>query len=271
MAYVVAAFYKFTDLPDVQQKQAELLTRSQNWQIRGTILLATEGINGTIAGSEAAVEQVLQDLQDDDRLAKLEVKRSQADDWPFQHLKIKVKPEIVTFGQPEANPNEQVGTYVAPKDWNVLIQDPDVTLVDTRNDYEVDIGTFQGAQNPQTASFRDFPDYVQENLDPQQHPKVAMFCTGGIRCEKASAYLLKQGFQAVYHLQGGILKYLEEVPAVESLWQGECFVFDDRVTLQHGLKAGTHNLCPNCGYPVHQDAIACPSCEQPMAGQDGNT
>ncbi|NEO83667.1 MAG: rhodanese-related sulfurtransferase [Spirulina sp. SIO3F2] len=265
MNYVVATFYKFVALPDCAQKQAELLEQSQYWSVRGTVLLATEGINGTIAGRPEAIEQVLTDLHSDRRFADLTVKTSTAADWPFRELKIKIKPEIVTFGQPDISPSDQVGTYVAPQDWNELIQDPEVTVVDTRNTYEVAIGTFQGAQNPQTDSFRDFPDYVHGHLDPQTHRKVAMFCTGGIRCEKATAYLLQQGFEAVYHLQGGILKYLEDVPTEDSLWQGECFVFDDRVALRSGLELGSHHLCSNCGYPIAHDATVCPDCHAPQS------
>ncbi|MEM8640921.1 MAG: rhodanese-related sulfurtransferase [Cyanobacteria bacterium P01_G01_bin.54] len=264
MTYCVATFYKFVDLPDAVQKQQQLSACSQHWSIRGTILLATEGINGTIAGTSAAVGQVLAEIRRDRRLTDLVVKESIAQDWPFGQLKIKVKPEIVTFGHPEVNPNKQVGTYVTPQDWNAVIQDPDVTVIDTRNTYEVAIGTFQGAQNPQTESFRDFPDYVKSHLDPSKHPKVAMFCTGGIRCEKASAYLLQQGFEAVYHLQGGILNYLEAVPPEQSLWQGDCFVFDDRVALQPNLQPGSYRLCCNCGYPIAHSAPICPDCSTPQ-------
>ncbi|MGB0561693.1 MAG: rhodanese-related sulfurtransferase [Spirulinaceae cyanobacterium] len=264
MTYSVATFYKFVALPDCPEKQQQLIADSQHWSIRGTILLAPEGINGTIAGTPAAVNQALSELRRDRRLADLNVKTSTAATWPFNQLKIKVKPEIVTFGHPEVNPQQQVGTYVEPQDWNDVIQDPEITLIDTRNTYEVAIGTFQGAANPQIGSFRDFPNYVKTHLDPQKHPKVAMFCTGGIRCEKASAYLLQQGFEAVYHLQGGILNYLAAVPPEQSRWQGECFVFDDRIALGHNLEPGHYRLCGHCGYPIAQQTRVCPDCQTPQ-------
>jgi UPF0176 protein len=269
MPLVVAAFYKFVHLPDYAQQRSPLLELCRSHQIRGTILLASEGINGTIAGSRQGIDAVLTSLRSDPRFADLEAKESTAEDFPFDRLKVKLKQEIVTLGVPTINPSEQVGTYVEPKDWNALISNPDVVVIDTRNRYEVEIGTFQRAQNPQTESFRQFPDYVQNNLDPTQHSQVAMFCTGGIRCEKASAYLLSQGFQKVYHLKGGILKYLEEVPPEDSLWQGECFVFDQRVAVEHGLEVGKHEMCLSCGYPVspedkqhphYEEGIACPHC-----------
>ncbi|HCF26633.1 MAG TPA: hypothetical protein DEV81_05370, partial [Cyanobacteria bacterium UBA11049] len=224
MTQIVATFYKFVKLPDFAQKQQPILSLCQAQAVKGTILLAAEGINGTIAASRDSIDAVLSFLRSDPRLADLEHKESYADSPPFERLKVRLKQEIVTIGLPQVDPNEQVGTYVSPKDWNALISDPEVTVIDTRNDYEVSIGSFIGAQNPQTESFRQFPDYIRQNLDPTKHKKVAMFCTGGIRCEKASAFMLSQGFQEVYHLKGGILKYLEEVPEQESLWQGECFV-----------------------------------------------
>jgi UPF0176 protein len=268
MSFVVVTFYKFVDLPDAAAMQSSLLAYCQVQNIRGTILLASEGINGTIAGSDSAVQQVLAYLRADSRFADLSYRESRAEEMPFDRLKVRLKREIVTLGKPEANPNQQVGTYVEPKDWNALISDPEVIVIDTRNRYEVEIGTFQGAKNPETNSFREFPDYVQQ-LDPARHKKVAMFCTGGIRCEKASAFMLSQGFEQVYHLKGGILKYLEEVPAAESLWQGECFVFDQRVAVQQGLESGTHEMCLSCGHPIseadkasvdYEPGIACPYC-----------
>jgi UPF0176 protein len=262
MKLVVATFYKFVRLPDFAELRSSLHTCCEAFDIRGTILLAAEGINGTIAGTPEAIDAFLAKLRSDSRFADLEHKESTADAPPFDRLKVKLKSEIVTLGLPEINPNEQVGTYVKPQDWNALIQDPDVVVIDTRNAYEVNIGSFEGAENPQTRSFRQFPDYVQR-LDPDQHPKVALFCTGGIRCEKASSYLLSQGFSEVYHLQGGILKYLEEVPEAESLWQGECFVFDQRVAVQHGLAAGTHEMCQACGHPVARELANCPNCDAP--------
>lgn len=269
MALVVVTFYKFVTLANLEKRQSSLLTFCTQHMIKGTVLLATEGINGTIAGSRSAIDAVLVFLRSDPQLADLEVKESTAPTLPFDRLKVKIKQEIVTLGQPEANPAEQVGTYVEPQDWNQIISDPEVVVIDTRNDYEVSIGSFKRAQNPHTDTFRQFPKYVQTQLDPTQHKKVAMFCTGGIRCEKASAYLLKQGFQQVYHLKGGILKYLETVSPKESLWQGECFVFDQRVAVQHGLELGTHDMCRSCGHPIsdedkrfpdYQEGISCPHC-----------
>ncbi len=269
MALVVAAFYKFVSLPDFAEKQSPLLAHCQEQDIKGTILLAAEGINGTIAGSRQGIDSVLAFLGLDPRLSDLELKESYTDSYPFDRLKVRLKQEIVTLGMPEVNPNQEVGTYISAKDWNALISDPEVLVIDTRNIYEVDIGTFQGAQNPHTDSFREFPDYVHQHLDPSKHKKVALFCTGGIRCEKASSLMLSQGFQEVYHLKGGILKYLEEVPTAESLWQGECFVFDQRIAVTHGLASGTYDFCRSCGHPVseadkttpqYQEGISCPHC-----------
>lgn len=265
MTYVVAAFYKFVELPDFAQKQASLLAICQEQSVWGTILLATEGINGTIAGLPPAIDLVLADLRSDPRLADLDPKFSYTDSLPFKRLKVRLKKEIVTLGVPEIDPNHQVGTYVSPQEWNSILSNPDVIVIDTRNIYEVDIGTFKGAQNPQISSFRQFPDYVDRHLDPAAHKKVAMFCTGGIRCEKASSFLLSQGFQEVYHLQGGILKYLEEVPEPESLWQGECFVFDERIALSQGLAVGTYDSCKNCGHPISDEDQAAPEYEEDIS------
>ena len=259
MSLVVATFYKFVRLPDFAEMRSPLHDLCESLGIRGTILLAEEGINGTLAGTPEAIAQLLDQLRADPRLADLESKESAAESPPFDRLKIRLKKEIVTLGLP-VDPNYQVGTYVRPQDWNALIADPEVVVIDTRNDYEVDIGTFERSQNPKTRSFRQFPEYVQRHLDPTQHPKVALFCTGGIRCEKASSFMLAQGFQEVYHLQGGILKYLEEIPDDESLWQGECFVFDQRVAVQQGLALGTYKMCPACGYPILPDVLSCPHC-----------
>jgi UPF0176 protein len=269
MPLVVAAFYKFVQLPDFAEIQSPLLAYCQNQDIKGTILLSAEGINGTIAGSRAAIDAVLSYLRTDERLADLEHRESSAATMPFDRLKVRLKSEIVTLGLPEVNPAQQGGIYVSPQEWNQLIADPDVTVIDTRNQYEVSIGTFQGAQNPQTDSFRQFPDYVKTRLDPGKHKKVAMFCTGGIRCEKAAAFMVQQGFQEVYQLKGGILKYLEEIPTETSLWQGECFVFDQRVAVQQGLELGTHDMCLSCGHPIspqdqlspqYEAGISCPYC-----------
>lgn len=266
---VVAALYKFADLHDYQDLQPGLQGYCERHQVKGTLLLAKEGINGTIAGSRGGIDAVLAYLRSDPRLADLEHKESFAEEPPFLRMKVRLKKEIVTLGRPEANPNEKVGTYVKPEDWNILISDPEVTVVDTRNDYEYAIGTFKGAIDPNTRSFREFPDYVAENLDPEKHKKVAMFCTGGIRCEKSTAYLLEQGFEEVYHLQGGILKYLEEVPKEESLWEGDCFVFDERVAVSHGLELTDYGLCRACRRPVsdedrlsdkYEEGVSCPAC-----------
>ena len=206
--------------------------------VKGTLLLAKEGINGTIAGTREGVDAVLTWLRNDPRLAKLDTKESFDDEVPFYRTRVKLKKEIVTMGIDTIDPNHIVGTYVKPGDWNELISDPDVLLIDTRNEYEVAIGTFKDAVNPSTETFREFPEYAKKNLDVNKHKKVAMFCTGGIRCEKSTAYLKSQGFDEVYHLEGGILKYLEEVPESESLWEGECFVFDNRVSVNHDLEKG---------------------------------
>jgi UPF0176 protein len=270
MTYRVATFYKFVELPDYGELRSPLLEQCDAHGICGTILLAREGINATLAGQGDAVEQLLLALGQDPRLADLSPRWSETTDQPFGRMKVKLKSEIVTFGQGEINPAQQAGTYVEPQDWNQLITDPDVILVDTRNAYEVRIGSFQGAIDPQTERFRDFPDYVEQALDPSQHSKVAMFCTGGIRCEKASAYLKQKGFEAVYHLKGGILNYLESVPAEESLWRGECFVFDERVAVKQGLEPGSYVMCQACGQPLSQQeqqsqqyepGVSCPHCQ----------
>jgi len=269
MTQVVVTFYKFVRLPDFAEKRDSLLSQCEAQGIKGTILLAAEGINGTIAGSRQAIDAVLSFLRSDPRLVDLEQKESYADSVPFDRMKVRLKKEIVTLGLPEIDPSDRVGTYVSPQEWNELISDPEVTIIDTRNEYEVSIGTFRGAKNPKTASFRQFPDYVRNHLDPTKHKKVALFCTGGIRCEKATSFMMEHGFQEVYHLKGGILKYLEEVPAEESLWQGECFVFDQRVAVREGLAIGTHEMCPSCGHPIseadktsphYQEGVSCPYC-----------
>ena len=257
-AWIVATFYKFIALPDYSTWQVPLRDYCVQQEIKGTILLAAEGINGTIAGSREAIDRVFAYLREKPELADLTYRESTAHFIPFERLKVKLKREIVTLGLPEINPQQQVGQYVEPQDWNALIQDPSVTVIDTRNQYEVSIGTFHRAHNPQTRSFRDFPRYVQEHLNPQDHPKVALFCTGGIRCEKATALLLELGFADVYHLKGGILNYLQSVPAQESLWKGECFVFDDRVALQEGLQPGHYELCRACGHPLSAEEKAHP-------------
>ncbi|WP_017658620.1 oxygen-dependent tRNA uridine(34) hydroxylase TrhO [Baaleninema simplex] len=269
MSVVVATFYRFVRLRDFAEKREPLLKFCRDRAVKGTILLAEEGINATIAGSREAIDAVLDELRRDPRLADLEHKESTAEIPPFERMKVRLKREIVTLGQPNIDPRDRVGTYVNPEQWNQIISDPDVTLIDTRNDYEVEIGTFKGAKNPNTRSFREFPEYVQQTLNPTKNKKIAMFCTGGIRCEKATSYLLKQGFKEVYHLKGGILKYLENVPEDESLWEGECFVFDERVAVKHGLEPGRYEICLSCGHPISEEnkasekyefAISCPHC-----------
>lgn len=266
---VVCALYKFVSLDNYQDLKQPLLNFMLNRDIRGTLLLAKEGINGTVAGSRAGIDALLDYLRQDPRLAKLSFKESYTDTPPFMRSRVKLKREIVTMGVEGIDPKRVVGTYVKPTDWNKLISEPDVVLVDTRNDYEVQVGTFKNAVNPKTDSFREFPDYVKSHLDPSKHKKVAMFCTGGIRCEKSTAYLKEQGFEEVYHLEGGILKYLEEVPQDESLWEGECFVFDDRVTVNHKLEKGDYDQCHACRLPIteedkqsplYQKGVSCPHC-----------
>ncbi|MEX1665633.1 oxygen-dependent tRNA uridine(34) hydroxylase TrhO [Zhongshania arctica] len=267
--FVVAALYKFVSLPDYHEMREPLLDVCLQAGVKGTILLAAEGVNGTIAGSRQGVDTVLSYMRADSRLADLSHKESFDKSQPFYRTKVKLKKEIVTMGIDGIDPNDVVGSYVKPADWNALISDPEVLLIDTRNDYEVEIGSFRGAVDPKTTSFREFPDYVREHYDPQKHKKVAMFCTGGIRCEKASAFMKHEGFEEVYHLEGGILKYLEEVPEPESLWQGECFVFDNRVSVTHGLASGEHDLCHGCRRPInsmdkqsdcYEAGVTCPAC-----------
>ncbi|GAB4539642.1 MAG: rhodanese-related sulfurtransferase [Pleurocapsa sp.] len=269
MTYIVATFYKFVALEDLETQKNAIATYCIQHDIKGTILLAAEGINGTIAGSRQGIDAVMGWLRSHPAFADLEHKESTAESLPFARMKVKLKKEIVTIGLAEVDPNQKVGRYVPPKEWNRVISDPEVVVIDTRNDYEVGIGSFKRAIDPKTQSFRQFPEYVAQNLDPEQHPKVAMFCTGGIRCEKASSYLVSQGFKEVYHLQGGILKYLEEVPPEESLWEGECFVFDERVTVKEGLALGSYELCYACGHPIseadknspqYEPSISCPHC-----------
>jgi UPF0176 protein len=263
---VVAALYQFTPLQDLPELQEQLQRLCSAAQIKGILLLAEEGINGTIAGSREAINQLKAFL--DTRFDDLEYKESWAETMPFFRMKVRLKKEIVTLGLPSVDPSQQVGTYVKPQDWNQLISEPDVLLLDTRNIYEIEIGTFQGATNPQTHSFTEFPDFVK-TIDKTKYKKIAMCCTGGIRCEKASSYMLSQGFDEVYHLKGGILKYLETVPQDQSLWEGECFVFDGRVSVGHGLELGNLNLCYGCRHPIdeqdknspfYEEGVSCPHC-----------
>jgi len=273
---VICALYKFTALDNYRDLRAPLLQVMQEHHVRGTLLLAGEGINGTVAASRAGIDALLAWLRSDPRLADIDCKESFADGLPFKRAKVKLKKEIVTMGVPGIDPQRVVGTYVSPREWNRLISDPDVMLVDTRNDYEVGVGTFRDAINPATGSFREFPRFVKENLDPKKHKKIAMFCTGGIRCEKSTAYLKEQGFEEVYHLKGGILKYLEEVPHEEMLWEGECFVFDDRVTVNKQLEPGSYDQCNACRLPItavdktselYQPGVSCPSCHDKSSAE----
>ncbi len=266
---VVAALYKFARFADPALLRAPLLAVCKEAGTRGTLLLALEGINGTVAGSRAGIDLVLRHIRGLPGCADLEHKESFAAKNPFLRMKVRLKKEIVTLGAGDLDPVNNAGTYVKPADWNALISDPDTILIDTRNDYEVEIGTFRGATNPETASFGEFPDWVDNFNDLRAKPKVAMFCTGGIRCEKSTALLKTKGFDEVYHLKGGILKYLEEVPEEDSLWEGECFVFDQRVSVGHGLRPGSYAMCHACRRPVDGAArksefyvpgISCPAC-----------
>jgi UPF0176 protein len=247
MSFKVAAFYQFAALPDFRELREPLRAACADLGLKGSVLLAHEGINGTLAGSAEAIVALVEELRRGDlfggRLDNLELKFSAASAMPFQRLKIRLKKEIVTLGDASADPTRQVGIYVDPADWNALIAAPDTLVIDTRNAFEVAIGTFSGAVDPGIRSFGQFKDFAARQLDPSKHRKIAMFCTGGIRCEKASAYLLSRGFAEVYHLRGGILKYLEGVPEAESRWRGECFVFDERVALGHGLRERAMKKC----------------------------
>ena len=274
MSYCVAALYKFTSLPDYVRLREPLQSMCDLLSVKGTLLLAEEGLNGTIAGPEAAIEDIIDFLRADPRLTDVDVKFSTAEDMPFYRMKVRLKREIVTMGVDGVDPNKTVGTYVDPSDWNALISDPDTILIDTRNDYEVGIGTFKGAVNPNTKTFREFPDWVEANRDSINKPKVAMFCTGGIRCEKASSFMLENGFDDVYHLKGGILKYLETQAEAQSLWEGDCFVFDQRVAVSHGLKESDYDQCFACRRPITEDekqrpeyekGVSCHQCHAEMS------
>ena len=273
MSVQVAAFYGFTAMAELPALQAELRAFAEAGGVRGTILLAEEGVNGTISGPEVGVQAVLAKLRQLPGLTQLEAKFSAAPEQAFHRLKVRIKREIVTMGCPTVKPAEQVGTYVPPQQWDALIRDPDTLVVDTRNAYEVAVGTFEGAIDPGTESFREFPAWVERELRPlvaQRQPKaIAMFCTGGIRCEKSTAYLLQQGFTNVHHLQGGILRYLEEMPEPGTSWQGECFVFDQRVSVNHQLEPGSYSLCHACGLPLspadrelpsYREGVSCVHC-----------
>ena len=271
--YLTTAMYHFVSLPHFKTLREPLLQFCVSQEIRGTFLLADEGINGTVAGTEKSILELLNYLKTDPlfegHFKNLSHKESWSDKHPFYRMKVKLKKEIVTLGVPGVSPTKVVGQYVKPQDWNKIISDPEVVLIDTRNDYEYAIGSFKNAINPETQTFREFPEFVKTHFDPKKHKKVAMFCTGGIRCEKASSFMMSEGFSEVYHLEGGILKYLEEVKPEESLWQGECFVFDQRVAIKHGLEVGDYDQCYACRYPLSQDdmknekytpGISCPHC-----------
>lgn len=273
----VCALYKFVRLERYQDLRQPLHGRMLEHGVRGTILLAREGINGTIAGARAGVDAVITWLENDAGLGPIDRKDAISDEAPFRRTKVKLKKEIVTMGVADIDPATMAGTYVEPEDWNRLLDDPELLLLDTRNDYEYAVGTFENAINPHTTSFREFPDFVENHLDPARHRKVAMFCTGGIRCEKSTALLNRLGFDEVYHLKGGILNYLARVPEEESRWRGECFVFDERVTVDHRLQPGGYDQCHACRLPVssedkrsplYQEGVSCPQCHDRVAPAD---
>ncbi len=269
MNYVLAAMYKFVRLDDYEEKREPLLNKMRELDVKGTLLLAKEGINGTVCGTREGIDELLKYLKSDERLAALTHKESYSDQHEFYRTKVKLKKEIVTMGVEDIDPNQHAGTYLPPEEWNELLNDPEVVLIDTRNDYEVKIGSFEGAVNPDIKTFRDFPEWIDKNLDPGKHKKVAMFCTGGIRCEKSTSLLNKKGFENVFHLQGGILKYFEEIDNEKSKWDGECFVFDQRVSVDQNLDKGKYDQCYACRMPIDEEemksekyvpGISCPHC-----------
>ena len=261
-AWLVAALYHFARFDRYESFREPLQAFCDENGIKGTLLIAREGINGTVAGSDAAISGLLAYLRAQPEFTGLEHKESRASKMPFLRMKVRPKKEIVTMGVEDIDPKRIVGTYVEPKDWNALISDPETIVIDTRNDYETAIGIFKGAVDPQTKTFREFPDWVKNNTGLHNKPKIAMYCTGGIRCEKATAFMKEQGFDEVFHLKGGILKYLEEVPVEESLWEGACFVFDERVSVEHGLKEGNHKLCHACRSPITAEEVTSPHYEE---------
>ena len=274
--YLVAAFYKFVPLPDYRELRDFLQQQCEELGLLGSILLAEEGINGTVSGTDQDVQRLFVCLRTDERLQNLHYKESWASEQPFYRMKVRLKKEIVSLGIEGVDPNRVVGEYVSPQDWNELISRKEVRLIDTRNHYEYHLGTFKGAEDPDTRSFRDFPAWAAENLDPEKDQEVAMFCTGGIRCEKATSYLLEQGFKRVYHLDGGILNYLETVDKEDSLWEGDCFVFDNRVTVDHDLAEGDFEVCPACRMPLTEEDrqsplfelhVSCPRCHSRLTEQ----
>lgn len=248
-SFRIIAFYQFTPFPDYREMQPVLLAWCKVHQIKGTILLASEGMNGTVSGAHDDIQKLIWYLQSLPGMSDFQWKESYADTLPFEKMKVRLKREIVALGVPQVDPTNKVGTYVTPQEWNTLISDPDVVVIDTRNQFEVDMGTFKNAISPKTKSFREFPDFVRSELTELKDKKIAMFCTGGIRCEKATSFLLDEGFKEVFHLQGGILKYFEDTPKEESLFDGECFVFDERISVTHDLKKGSYReVPPNRGY-----------------------
>ncbi|OQM77073.1 rhodanese-related sulfurtransferase [Manganibacter manganicus] len=276
-SFQVAALYRFSRVDNFEALRAPLAVFCHERGIKGTLLLAAEGINGTVAGSDAAIADLIAYLESIPELSGLEVKFSRATTMPFHRMKVRLKREIVTMGVKGIDPTRSVGTYVEPTEWNALISDPETVVVDTRNTYEISLGTFRGAVDPETASFRDFPAWLEDNRSALKDKKLAMFCTGGIRCEKATAYAKAAGFNAVFHLKGGILKYLEDVPAEKSLWQGECFVFDERVSVTHGLTEGEAQLCRACRQPLTKqerlsphfiEGVSCPHCFEARSDAD---
>ena len=277
MPYTIAAFYRFTPIGDAEALQIELKQKLARLDLCGTLLVAPEGINGTLTGAESAIEAMLEMLRGATGLPREEVKFSESAEKPFKRLKVRLKREIITFHQPDADPSVRVGKHVAAKDWNALIVDPDVLLLDTRNRYETRLGSFEEALDPEIEQFSDFAEFVRQNLDTTRHRKVAMFCTGGIRCEKASSFMLQEGFSEVYHLKGGILKYLEEIPAPDSRWQGDCYVFDHRMAVGQGLSTGRYEMCFSCGEaitaadrsePQFEEGVSCPLCYEKTSQAD---
>ena len=271
--YTVAAFYQFASLNNILSLQTELKKLCQRNEIFGPILLASEGINGTVAGKQSSINCLFKWLGEQPSFSEIQVKYSNSDSQAFNRLKVRIKKEIVTMGKTDINPNNVVGTYIKPENWNDFINDPETLIIDTRNDYEIAIGTFKNSTNPQTQSFREFPDWVKTELDTlpdNKRPKqIAMFCTGGIRCEKASSYLVQKGYENIFHLEGGILKYLETIPETDSTWLGDCFVFDQRVSVEHGLAPGKYKMCHACRLPLapedlksknYQPGVSCPKC-----------
>jgi UPF0176 protein len=277
MTYAIAALYRFVPLPEVSSLREELLGQFVALNLCGTLLLAPEGINGTLAGAAADIDRMLEIVHMHTGLPREDVKFSQAEEKPFNRLKIRLKREIITFNQPAADPATLAGTYVEAREWNALLDEPGMVVLDTRNRYETMIGSFAGAEIPPIDTFTEFADYVRENLDPARHKKIAMFCTGGIRCEKASAFMRAEGFPEVYHLKGGILKYLETVAPEQSRWNGECYVFDRRVAVGHGLSTGRFSMCFTCGYPLtendrqhelYEEGVACAHCHDDTSSDD---